>query len=169
MFIRSTFSFTNLHPWRTDVSALCVGPTSQKERPTPRPDFPYMTGVTFKWVNSQDYVPCTLWASCLLTIHVFLRMTQNWLAGNYRRLEELCVSIFRNHLKMGRATSSAWFLRMEAMSFVNYLPIIAASDHRRFESSSSPLFEHRNTKFHIHCEWKNEASDCAFKLFYWCD
>jgi hypothetical protein len=156
--MRSTLSFTNLHPWRTDASALCVGPISQKERPTPPPDSPYVTGIMFKWVNSQDYVPCALWASCSLKIQVFWRMTQNWLAGYYWRLEELCVSIFRNHLKMGRATSSAWFLRMESVSSVNYLPTITASHPRRLESSSSPLFEHRNSKFHIHCEWKNEAS-----------
>jgi len=100
MFIR-TLSFIDLHPWRTGASTLCVCPTSQKERPTLSPNSSCVTGVMFKWVKSQDYVPCTMWASCLLKIHVFWRMTQNCLAGSYRRLEELCVSVCRNYLKRG--------------------------------------------------------------------
>jgi len=79
----------------------CVGPTSQKERLTLPRNSACMTRFMFNWVNSQDYVPCTLWASCLLKIHVLWLMTQNWLAGGYRRLEELCVSVFRNYFKMG--------------------------------------------------------------------
>lgn len=168
MFI-STLSFIDLHPWRTNASALCVGLTSQKERPTLPTNSPCMTGVMFKWVHSQDYVPCTLWASCFSQIQVVWHMTQNWLAYSYRRLEELCVSIFRNYLKMGaqRVQRGFWGWNQWAPLTIYQTSRLHISEdlnvHRR-------LFANTELWNFVHIvNGKNEASDCAVKLFCWWD